>query len=369
MIRILHMIGSLEAGGSQAMIINLYRNIDRTRVQFDFLVDHPDRMYWEDEVKSLGGIIYTMPTFKGWNVLEIITSWKTFFQMHPEYKVLHSHVRSYASLYLPIAKKYGVTTIIHSHSTSNGAGVLSIIKKILQYPLRYQADYLVACSEKAGKWLYGKKACKKSNYLLMPNAIDAEKYQFNEEVRNKYRSSLNIENKFVLGHVGRFHESKNHMFIIDLFYEVLKERENSVLLLIGDGDLRPDIEKKIQSLSIEKHVFLLGNRGDVPEIMQAMDAFVFPSSWEGLGIAAIEAQATGLYVFASEGVPRETKISNTISYFPLNDKKMWVDTILATPKMYNRLNGYDQLRRSGYDIQHCVKYLQNFYIKVWGSNE
>ena len=204
MIRILHMIGALEMGGSQALVMNLYRHMDREQIQFDFVLDHPDRDDYAQEVKALGGRIYTMPGFHG-NVGEVRRAWDAFFTEHPEYKVLHSHVRSYASLYLPVAKRHGVKTIIHSHSTSNGSGFSALVKLGLQYPLRHQADVLMSCTREAGVWLFGEKACQSDRFFLLPNAVDVEKFRYHEAVRREYRQQLGIENKLVVGHVGRFH--------------------------------------------------------------------------------------------------------------------------------------------------------------------
>ena len=170
-IRILHMIGCLEIGGSQSMIMNIYRNIDRRIIQFDFVIDKDVKSPLYKEITQLGGKIYKMPKFNGINIIEVQSSWKKFFENHSEYKILHSHVRSYASIYLPVAKRCGVTTIIHSHNTSNGVGFPSLVKKILQFPLRYQADYLFACSKEAGEWLFGKKAIKKDNFKVIYNGI------------------------------------------------------------------------------------------------------------------------------------------------------------------------------------------------------
>ncbi len=155
MIRVLHMIASLEIGGSQSIMMNIYRNIDRSIVQFDFVVDHPEQMYFADEIKCMGGKIYVMPTFRGTNSIEILRKWDSFFERHKEYGIFHCHSRSYAFLLLHVAKRNGLLVIAHSHNTSNGSGVKAAIKKVLQYPLRYQADYYMACSREAGRWRLG----------------------------------------------------------------------------------------------------------------------------------------------------------------------------------------------------------------------
>ena len=166
-IRVLQMIGTLGIGGSQSFVMNLYRNIDRNNIQFDFIVDHPNLDYYVNEIESLGGKVYYFPTFTGSNIVQVIKVWNQFFKEHPEYKIMHSHVRSYASIYIPIAKKYGLKTIIHSHSLSNGSGIKAMIKNILQLPLRYEADYFFSCSLEAGKWLFGKKVCMTDKFKIV----------------------------------------------------------------------------------------------------------------------------------------------------------------------------------------------------------
>ena len=192
-VRIIHMIGSLDIGGSQTMIMNIYRKIDRNRIQFDFIVDHSDQLYFKEEIEKLGGRVFVMPRFNGKNIFQVQKAWNCFFDAHPEYHVLHSHVRSYASIYFPIAKKHDIKTIVHSHSTSNGSGIKSVAKIILQYPLRYEADYFFGCSLKAGEWLFGKKIVQSDRYFTIKNAIDTQKYFFNRKQRSILRNQLRIE--------------------------------------------------------------------------------------------------------------------------------------------------------------------------------
>ncbi len=361
MIRVLHMIGALEMGGSQALVMNLYRHIDRERIQFDFILDHPDRDDYAAEVKALGGRIFTMPGFHG-NVTEIRRSWDLFFKEHPEYKVLHSHVRSYASLYLPVAKKNGLKTIIHSHSTSNGSGLSSLVKMALQYPLRYQADVLMSCTGEAGAWLYGKKACRGEKFVLLKNGVDTGRFAFDEETRRQYRGQLGLEDKLVVGHVGRFHEAKNHEFLLECFAALLKIRPDAMLLLVGDGELRPEIEGKIKDLGLEHSVLLTGNRSDVPELMWAMDVLAFPSKWEGLPVTVVEAQAAGLPCLISDRITKEVDISPLVHRLALDDAGRWAVEIA---KPLPRLDVRENIVRAGYDIDDSVERLSQLYEKLY----
>lgn len=363
-IRVLHMIGCLEVGGSQSMVMNIYRNIDRNKIQFDFIVDKVLESPFTQEIHSLGGRIYKLPKFNGTNILELRKSWNNFFNKHAEYRILHSHVRSYASLYIPIAKKHGLTTIIHSHSTSNGSGITSVAKKILQYPLRFQADYFFACSQESGEWLFGNRITKQDKFKIIPNAIDVRKYAYNEENRSKIRKEFQIENRFVVGHIGRFIEAKNHDFLIDIFYELHKEKAESVLLLVGDGELKDQIKEKVKMLGLEDCVIFTGVRNDVAELLSAMDVFVFPSIYEGLGIVAIEAQTSGLPVIASDVIPKETNITDLIEYISLDAPlKYWVERVLKHITGIHRTDRKREIKKNGFDIVQNAYSLQQFYIE------
>lgn len=363
--RVLHMIGSLNIGGSQMMIMNIYRNIDREKIQFDFIVDHSEHLYFADEIEKMGGKIFLLPQFKGNNYFEIKKAWNNFFENHPEYKILHSHVRSYASLYIPVAKKYGIFTIIHSHSTSNGTDGFAFIKDLLQYPLRFQADYYMACSDKAGKWLFGNKIVKQRNYCIISNAIDTQLFNYNKDKREKVRKKLTLEGKFVIGHVGRMTYPKNHLFLIDVFKEICKFRDDAVLLLVGDGDLRYSIEKAIYDNELKDKVIILGNRSNTQDYYQAMDVFAFPSLWEGLGIVAIEAQTSGLPCVVSERIPKEMDLGiGLINVVSLEaGKKCWAKEILDTD-IQNRTGRVDNIRKAGYDIKENALKIQKFYLNI-----
>ena len=361
MIRVLQMIGALEMGGSQALVMNLYRHMDRERIQFDFILDHPDRDDYAAQVRELGGRIYTMPGFHG-NVGEIRRSWDSFFKGRPEYKILHSHVRSYASLYLPAAKRNGLKTIIHSHSTSNGSGLSSLVKMALQYPLRYQADVLMSCTREAGVWLYGERACRGENFYILKNGVDTAGFAFNEETRRRYRKELGAENKLVVGHVGRFHEAKNHVFLLDCFAALRNLRPDSLLLLAGDGELRPEIERRISELGLKNHVLLLGNRSDVAELMWAMDVLAFPSKWEGLPVTVMEAQAAGLPCLISDRISVEVDISPLVRRLSIEDPGLWAAE-LAKP--LPRRDVRENIVCAGYDINDSADRLSRLYEKLY----
>lgn len=365
MIRVLHMIGSLEMGGSQSMIMNLYRCIDKTKIQFDFVVDRTEHMEYENEIKKLGGIIYVMPTFYGVNFVTIINAWNDFLDKHSEYKILHSHVRSYASLYFPIAKKKGLTTIIHSHNTSNGRGLTALVKDICQFPLRMEADYFFACSDKAGEWLFGKKIIKSNRYYLVRNAIDINKFKENMTVRSKIRKDLNIGNDdFVCGHVGRFVKQKNHSFLINLFKKMTSKVPNSKLILVGDGPLKSEISNLVEQCNLTDRVFFLGNRNDVNNILQACDVMLFPSLNEGLPVTIIESQAASLPCYISNKITKEVSITKLVKRLPINKGvDIWVNAVSNSELV--KYCAEEEIRFAGYDINQTTKWISDFYSNIW----
>lgn len=366
MIRILHAFGGLDMGGAETMIMNIYRNIDREKIQFDFVTHSGRNQAYVSEIEQLGGKIYFFPKIRIYNLPLLINEWKAFFEKHKEYKILHSHVRSYASIYIPIAKKYGLKTIIHSHSTSNGKGMKSFVKAILQYPLRYEADYFMGCSKEAGEWLFGKRIVKSDRYFTIKNAIDTRRYSFDRVQRSILRNQFGIDESVkVFMHVGRLHEAKNHIFLLHVFAMLIKEIPNSMLLLVGDGELLSEIEKQIEQLNLKSYVKMLGARTDIPDILNAADVFLFPSKWEGLPVTVVEAQASGLPCFVSDKITKEVAISELVKFLPIyKGTQVWIDAIKETD--LTRKNVIDKIIQAGFDIKKSVEWLTKFYEEING---
>lgn len=367
-IRILHVLGRLDRGGAETMVMNLYRQVDRDQIQFDFILHTTDECSYSEEVLALGGRIYAVPAYTLAAAGQYRSAWKKFFGEHPEYQILHSHIRSTASLYLPIAKKYGMTTIVHSHNTSSGKGIKAVVKSVLQYPLRFQADYLFACSKAAGEWLFGKRACESGRFVLLPNAIDISRFVFQEKTRKKARESMGVSGEcLVIGHVGRLEEQKNHAFLLKIFREIHKRVPDSILLLVGEGNLKTEIEKQVTAEKLQDAVRLLGNREDVNELLQGMDVLVFPSLYEGLPVTLVEAQAAGLPVVMSDTVTREIILTDLIQQCSLQETAhLWAEKTISCREEYKfaqRGNGeqLQQLRTAGYDIEETAKWLMEFY--------
>lgn len=358
--RVLQYIGSLNRGGAQSTILNLYGEIDRRDWQFDFVDHDASAGELDDKVKAMGGSIYHLPSLEDVGPHRFALNWKSFFSLHDEWRVIHSHMRTTASLMLPVAKKAGLATIVHSHSTRNDGGMKAVVKAALQYPIRFESDFFVGCSSEAGKWLFGERAFNSNRYLYLPNAIDIDRYAFDENKRSRLRSKLGLDGKLVFGHVGRLHESKNHGFLIDVFAELKKKYPNSVLLLVGDGPLRSQIESAIDSKGLTDSVLLLGNRSDVPDLLQAMDAFVFPSKWEGLPVSVVEALSSGLPCYISDTLTHDVDICDAVTRLPIDDPRPWVDSI----SLPCRVDARHDIEAAGFDIHDSARKLVDLYEKA-----
>lgn len=361
-IHVVHVMGKMNRGGAESLVMNLYRNIDKQRIIFDFVVHTDEICAFDNEIKSTGGRIFHAPKYNGRNHYQYISWWKNFYKEHEEIKIVHGHIRSTAIIYLNIAKKYGLKTIIHSHSTSNGVGVIARIKDLMQKPIPRIADYRFACSKIAGEWLFGK-----YDFILFKNAIDLKEYQYNECIREKYRDKLQFFDNIVYGHVGRFHESKNHIFLLNTFAKIHSINQNTILLLIGDGPLREEIKKEIQILHVEDAVKLVGVREDVPNLLQAIDVFLFPSKWEGFPVSVIEAQAAGLPCFVSNNITQEVKVSELVTYLSIESgSDIWSKCVLNSSLL--RMDVLNELRKSGFDVKTSVNWLMKFYEDIVTSN-
>jgi len=361
--RVLHVLGSMNRGGQETFIMNVYRNIDREKIQFNFLINAVEKCDFEDEIISMGGVIHRIPR-RYPNYILHIRRLNEFFENNKQYEVIHQHTCSNTAVSTIIyAKKHGAKKIIyHCHNSKADDGIISKVFDSYYKPrLRKYSNHFFACSQPAAQNLFG-------NYIanaeirIIPNAIDLEFFVFDPSVRKEKRKELGIEEKYVIGHIGRFDTQKNHRLIIDIFNEIYKKSNNSILLLVGDGELRDDIEKKAEQLGLKESVIFTGVRSDVPGLLSAMDVFLFPSLWEGLGIALIEAQANGLHCIVSDVVPDEAKVTELIEYVPLSEPAVnWAEKALVYGKGYVRKDTREDIKAAGYDIMELSKWLENFY--------
>jgi len=369
LIRILHIVHALaRTGGLSNFVMSYYRNIDRTKIQFDFVYFKEVDSDFKDEITALGGKFYRFPEPSLGNNYRKHA--EAFFKEHTgEYKAIHCHVLFAVAAYAKIAEKYGIKNIIaHAHTNSFGTNPVKKIRNfILNRIASLKANHYFACSSEAAVLMYGRKKAKKKARVIS-NAVDIDKYIFSEEIRKKVRTELGIlEDTFVLGHVGAFAPLKNHKFIVDIFHEIYKKNPDSRLLFIGgdgmaDGSTKPEILSKVKALGIERNVDFLGVRNDVNNLLMAMDAFVLPSLIEGFGIVLVEAQATGVFCVASDVVPKETKCTENVKYLKLSDgAHIWSECVLKNRK-YQRKSEKDKFPK--YDINVQKNVLENLYMDM-----
>lgn len=363
--RLLCLISNMNAGGAETFLMKLYRNLNRQEYQMDFCINVFEHCFYEDEILSLGGKIFRIPART-----------KHFFQHN---KQLTDIVRNYhyervlvvssnatCFLDLKICQQSGVK--IRAVRSSNSKCSDSMIGKIVHnYGVKHWSKYAnlkIAPSDLAALFLFGKDAVDKNDVLFLRNALDLNTYCFKPEGREKIRRELNIgKDTVVFGHVGRFYEQKNHDFLVEIFSEIVKRQKNSVLLLVGSGALEEDIRKKVDMLRIKDKVFFVGTRKDIPDLLSAMDVFVFPSFFEGMPNTVIEAQSTGLNCIISDTITREANITGNVIYLSLNEtKEKWAEMaldLLAKPRM----NIKNDLIENGYDITTCARIFEKAIFK------
>ena len=357
-IRILHVVTYMGRGGLESMLMNYYRNIDRSKVQFDFLVHRDFEADYDKEILSLGGRIFHVSRLVPWSG-SYRTELKKFFHEHPEYKIIHVHQDCLSSVALQCAKECGVPVrCAHAHSSSAVKNLKYPIKLFYRRKIAKYATDLFACNQSSGDWMF----CG-APFQIVKNAIDLEQYRFNTETARSVRESLGLGDKFVVGHVGRFRTEKNHEFLVRVFAALLKKQPNAALLLVGDGDLEDTVKTQVQELGIQDHVQFLGARSDVPQLMQAMDAFVFPSLYEGLPVTMVEAQAAGLPCVISDRVPDECIMTNLVTQLSLDaSHESWAEEIMKHQNEA-RTDTAAVLCQAGFDINDNAQKLQSFYLE------
>lgn len=361
-VRVLQIIGIVCGGGVEAVIMNYYRHIDRSKIQFDFVVDGYEKTILDDEIESLGGKVYHIEPYKK-NIFRYMS--QIYHIVHDNhYDIVHSNMNTLSVFSLFPAWLAGAhQRILHNHSTAvRSEGMRSVIKMILRPFAPLFANRYAACSRLAGNWMYGKKMMESGKVTIINNAIDLDEYAFSPEIRQQYRKELHIpDDTLVIGHVGRFMYQKNHAFLIEVFKEVVKKHPNTILLLIGDGELRPEIEAKVQDYHLSDKVRFLGLRKDVKKLYNCMDVFVLPSWYEGLPVVSVEAQTNGVYCLFSDRLTAECKLTNHVTFLKLADSStVWADTILSIKGMRN-YQALNEVKIAGFYIKERAKRLSNWY--------
>ena len=370
-VRILHILGNTQLGGAESRIMDLYRHMDRSVVQFDFVVHSKEEGYFNEEIRKLGGRIFRVPRFHVLNYFSYCRAWKKLLQEHrdadgrSEFHMIQGHMTSTAAIYLPIARKCGIeTTIAHARSAGVDKGLKGILTRFLRRNLSKKADYLFTCSELAGISVFGKKAVEQGRTRFLPNAIDCQKFAPDPLVREKIRRELGIENCYVIGHVGRFHYAKNHEYLLRVFAELVKRKTRDyVLLLLGEGSGMEDIRILSRELGIGDKVYFLGNKSNVNDYYQAMDYFVYPSRFEGMPGTIVEAQTAGLRCLMSDTICKEVIATELVTTRSIReDPGLWADEI-EQHLQYQRSSRVDEMKELGFDVHGQAVLMTDFYTK------
>ena len=365
-IRVLEVFGRMNRGGAESMIMNLYRKMDRSRVQLDFMVHTEEHCQFDDEIEKMGGRIYRMPRFRVYNLFFYRRAWRKFFQMHPEYRVVHGHMGATAAIYLHEANQAGCFTIAHSHSADNPCLTLyDLLYSIFSWPTRYVAKQLFGCSTEAGVNRYGKKAASSLKYRNFPNAIDLKRFEYGISERDKYRKELGIDsNQLVVIHVGRVTSPKNPAMIFRVFKEIVRQEPQAKCYWVGTGELEDKYRRMIEEDHLDDRICMTGVRSDIPSLLMAADCFLFPSLWEGLPVSVIEAQAAGIPCVLSDAISREVAVSDLVEWHSLSESpELWANRclIMARNSQQHRQSPTEAIRKAGYDIEDSVRWLADFY--------
>ena len=366
-IRVAQVIGKAVISGVDSVVMNYYRHIDRSRVQFDFFMDGYNKTLIDEEILDLGGRIIKLEPYEN--------SMRTNMQQcraafaEGQYTIVHSHLNTLSCfpLYAALRAKVPIR-IAHSHSTtSRGEWKRNLMKQALRPFSKTFATHYAACADYTARWLFGSQTVQDGKVHLIQNAIDTVRFSPNEAARQHIRKEFHLENRFIIGHIGRFAFQKNHELLIRVFAEVYRQNPNAALILIGTGELEADIRSLVKALDIEKAVVFTGIRRDIPEFLNAFDVFFLPSRYEGLPVVGIEAQAVGLPCLMSDAVTKDTAITPLVEFFPLHaDIEAWAQKLLSYEHTQKRPYP-DLLRASGFDIHHAAQDLCCWYENLFDS--
>lgn len=370
--RVLRIVSVMNKGGIETQIMNIYRKIDRTRFQFDFLVTREESGIYDAEIRALGGRIFQIPSVRESGLFKFTKNCDMFFKKHPEYKIVHCHMNTWAGLFLNVARRNKVPVrIAQSHSAQQRANSERGIKGMMEDRFKatmkrlipFGATHFWACGNDAGKWLYGERIAE-TNMQIVPNAKELEMFRYDVKKRTLARNSLGLSpNDLVVGHVGSFTRVKNHRFIIEVFRELHMLREGSRLVLVGEGPLQPVIRQQVSQLGLEDKVVFLGTRNDVHVLLSAFDVMLFPSLFEGMPNVLIEAQASALpCVISSEITPEIDFDMGLVDFLPLTyTPEKWARRLLEKSCVNRKKVSIKNLVDRGYDLQTLVNWLEEFY--------
>lgn len=362
--RVLQIFAKMDNGGAEAFIMNIYRKIDRSKIQFDFVVHYGDEGRFDKEIKELGGNIFVAPNPKTDGFLKYKKWWNQFLKDNAsDYKFIHAHFMLYGRVFGKLAKKYNLKTVFHSHSAMQYKGLDGILRKLLYFGIDKKCDYQFACSTESGICRFGNKVVDRDTFYVIPNGVEVGNFRYNKEKRDTLRKEFNIApNKIVVGHVGRLVKAKNHAFIIDVFNELSKTSNDYLLVLVGSGALKAEIEEKVNYLGLTDKVLMLGDRNDVSNLINVFDVVLFPSISEGLPLSVIEAQSNGVPIFLAENITDECVLTDLVKKVSLSrDAKWWADLIIKSNLKRDNL-AYIKVKEAGFDTNDVVSWISNFYL-------
>ena len=365
-IRILQCVTIMNRNGLENRLMDIYRNIDRSLIQFDFMTNRTEAGEFDEEIELLGGRVYHMSRIAPRSFFRYIGELRTFFREHPEYRIVHSHLNTLSTWPLLMAKRAGVPVrIAHSRNASMDRNIKMIYKAFSRLFINGQATDRFACSRSAGVWLFGKQQTQKESFHVIPNAIQLDRFLYSEEKRHEMRTELGIgETELAIVCVARFSPQKNHTYLLRVFREIRNRKPESKLYLVGQGELEQDIRNQIAQLGLGEHVRFLGSRSDVGAVLTAMDAFLFPSFYEGFGTVIIEAQCSALPMLASDSIPSETKLCDCVEFASIQEKPdVWAEKLLALIGKTVRMDNSALIREKGYDIRQSYAWMQQFYLE------
>ncbi|NDV60214.1 glycosyltransferase family 1 protein [Bacteroides sp. 519] len=362
-VRILMLFTILNRGGAETMVMNYLRKIDRSKVIFDFIVHRDEKGAYDDEVESMGCKIFKFPPLRITRMLSYQKTVSAFFDTHPEYTMIHGHCSELGYFIYKEAHKRKLKFIAaHAHNEPCGFDLKLPVRNILKWLMRPYLTHCFTCGWGSAKWLFGQRLM--NQVIFFPNAIDARAFIFNSAKRDEVRKANGWAHRLVIGNVARFSHQKNHLFLLDIFEAIVRKQPAALLILIGTGELEDEIKKKVSQLGMEANVKFMGSRCDIPDLLQGMDVFIFPSHFEGLGIAQLEAQTAGLQVLNSTKIPKEgiviPKLVNSLS---LNQSATeWAEKALQMAEKINRKERLQEIINAGFDINKNAEWLQNLYL-------
>ncbi len=370
-LRVLQVVTQMNRGGMENRLMDIYRNVDRERIQFDFYTLRREPGSFDEEIVSLGGRVYYNDGFSAARVFSIPQRFEAFFGEHPEYSVCHAHMNQWCAPILEGARRAGVPVrIAHARTALAGRSASVFVKNFIRNLYAESPTHRFAVSEKAALWLYGKRRVERGVCEVWPNAIESEKFLFDAQKRARTREELGLSDEFVVLHVGNLRRVKNHDFLFAVFAEILNAEPNAHLLLAGGGEREAELKEFAHTLGISQKVQFLGSRSDIPELLSAADVFVFPSFYEGLPGAVLEAQAASLPCFISDTIAPEVQLSEEVKMLSIGEEPhKWASAVLSTrAHARERDRAYALFCETGYDVGSLARSLTDFYLSTQKGN-